>query len=222
MIFKTPCDLMVVDLETNGRDVPDIRITEIGAVSLEKDTLRELQHFSIYVGRSENDPPLSEKSIEITGITNDTLRGWKPFSFAGKLFSEWAYRMGDRFIPTAWGTHFDIPTLRWEYARNGMKFGLPGKSFCIKSAMYNFSWSRGVPIYRCSVQTALRILGLEFEGKEHSALDDARNEARILRVIAGIEKPGPKCMLSHGDLTNTKGGIPISDLGELDEKSPYD
>lgn len=219
--MKTGADLLVVDLETNGRDVPEIRITQIGALRLEKDTLRELASFSMYVGMGAGDPALSDKSKLITGITEETLKGHPTFRDAGARFSQWAYSHGPDFIPCAWGSHFDIPTLRWEYARCGMKFGLTGKSFCIKSAMYDFCWQRDVGIYRCSVNTALKVLGFEFDGKPHDALDDVRNEARILKVISGIEEPGPNCMIKRGHFLKTSGGVSL-DLGDEDRKSPYD
>lgn len=211
--LKMRADICLIDLETNGVDYPEIKITEIGAVLLEATTLREKASFKMYVdGR-----PLSPRSIEITGITEKTLEGTKGFGVAGQVFSDWAYRMGPDFIPASWGTHFDIPVLRWEYARNKMKFGLPGKSFCVKSAFYTFCWVRGVPIYRCSVNTALKILGLEFDGKAHDALDDARNEARILRTMMGIDPPGPRAQIKVGRFVKTEGNVPSSELGPEDE-----
>lgn len=216
--LKMRADICLIDLETNGEDYPDVRITQIGAVFLEATTLKEKAHFNMYVdGR-----PLSPKSIEITGITEAMLEGKPKFHEVGKPFSGWAYGVGQDFIPSSWGTHFDIPVLRWEYAMNKMKFGLPGKSFCVKSMFSAFCWMREVPIYRCSVNTALKILGLEFEGKPHDALDDARNEARILRVALGVEPPGPKAQIKFGRILKSEGAVPFAGLGPDDEKSPYD
>jgi DNA polymerase III epsilon subunit-like protein len=184
--MKLPCDLIVFDLETNGEDIPDQRITQIGAVRLEPENMKETSSFSAHAdGR-----PLSRKSIEITGITEEMCSMQPQFVVVGRRFDKWVEDGGYLYMLAAWGTYYDIPGLRHEYRRAGLKYPFMGKALCIKSTTFDFFWNLDVPVSRCSVDKALTMLGLEFDGKAHDGLDDARNTARIYRVISGKEPPG--------------------------------
>lgn len=218
MTLKMPCDLVLYDLETNAKDYPDVEITQIGAQRLKADTLEVVDSFNSYVKVKE----LTERSIEITGITYETLKDAQPFEVVGKEFVRWANQPSTQFIPAAWGTHFDIPVFRWLSLKHFGKMLLPGKSFCVKTTMYNFFWLRGVPVYRCSVETAMKILGREFDGKAHDALDDVKNEAFCLRTALGVEKSLPQAQVKFGNWTKTLGNVPIGPLGIDDQESPYD
>lgn len=216
--MKMSSNICLVDLETNGEDFPEVKITQIGAVMLERGSLREIGHINLFAdGR-----PLSPKSIQITGITAEHCAAQQPFQVVGPEFAAWVNGWGDRYIMSSWGTHFDIPVLRWEYARWKIKFPLMGKSFCVKTACYKFFWERGIDIYRCGVETALRVLGMKFEGKPHNAMDDTRNEARILRTVMGIVPPEPTAQVKFGKWIKTRGDVPFEGFMADDQKSPYD
>jgi len=210
--LKTSLDIIVLDLEANTLDIPDVRITEIGAVRLAQSTLKEVSSFSTLVdGR-----PLPPKATGITGITDEMLAGQPAFLEAGRRFAEWVWQSGKNYLMASWGTHYDIPVLRYEYRRTTGKYPLLGKALCLKSVAYSFFWTRGVGIRRMGVETALRCLGLEFEGKPHRALDDARNEARILRAVLGVEPPAPKAQIKFGRIVDAKGA-PMSEDPEEDD-----
>jgi inhibitor of KinA sporulation pathway (predicted exonuclease) len=181
--MKMPYDLILVDLESNAKSGPDLRITEIGAARLERTTLREIDSFSQLVdGR-----PLTPRSIEITGITEEMLEGQPTFHVAHKIFSQWCARQPAKFVLSAWGTHFDMSALRQEYHRIQEGFPFPGKCFDVKTAALGFFWQCGISIGSMGVKKALTLLGLAFEGNPHRGLDDVRNEARILRAVMGID-----------------------------------
>jgi DNA polymerase III epsilon subunit-like protein len=185
--MKLPCDLIVFDLETNGEDIPEQRITQIGAVRLEPENLNEVSSFSAHAdGR-----PLHPRSIEITGITEEFCAKQPLFPVIGAMYDKWVWGGGYLYMMAAWGTYFDISGLRHEYRRAGMKYPFMGKALCIKSTLFDFFWNLDVPISKCSVEKALAMLGLTFDGKQHDGLADARNTARIYRVISGKEPPGP-------------------------------
>jgi DNA polymerase III epsilon subunit-like protein len=207
MDLNMPGDLVVVDVETNGADYPDTRITQIGAVRLEANSLKEIGFFKSYV----RGLPLLPISIKITGITEEIAQNAPDFLTAGKDFAHWCGKAYQKrpYMLAAWGSHFDYPVLRWEYLRTTGKFPLEGKITCIKSRAQNYLWARDIPTWRTSVVTVLDQLDLPiFEGHEHDALDDARNEARILRVLMGLEPPGPAAFTRP--------------LGPDDQISPYD
>ena len=218
-MLKMASNICVVDLETNGEDYPDTRITQIGAVMLKRQTLEEIGRYNKYVdGR-----PLSQKSIMITGITDEICAGALTFATIGLDFADWANSYGDRYMLATWGTHFDVPALRLEYHRMGIHFPIQGKPLCIKSLTYGFFWVRGVDIFRCGVQTALKVLGMTFEGKPHDAFDDAVNEARILRTVLGAEKPTSMAQVKFGQFVKVKGNVPFQGFEAAAEPpSPYE
>lgn len=214
--MKTPYDIVLLDLETNGLppEGGEVRIVEIGAVRLEASTLRELESFSMLVdGR-----PMTPKATSVTTITDAMLEGRQKFEAAGRVFSDWVWRAGRPFILSSWGVHFDIPCLRSEYRRVGGKFPFPGKTFDAKTAAVHFFWLRGCAVKTCSVERALARLGLSFDGLAHRALDDARNEARILRVVSGLEPGGPTAQVRFGGAAPEKGAS-VADAPENEEET---
>jgi DNA polymerase-3 subunit alpha (Gram-positive type) len=178
---KLPYDLIVFDLETNGEDIPDVRITEIGAVRLSKD-LEVLDTYQQLVGGCT----ISQRIVELTGITDAMIEDEPEFTTVGRQFVEWV-KKSKNYLLSAWGAHYDISVLRSEYRRIEMSYPFLGRSLCAKSAAHWHFWMSGIKSKTCGIERALRRLGLEFDGSAHRALDDARNAVRVLRKIAGKE-----------------------------------
>lgn len=182
--MKLPYDLIVYDLETNGADMPDTRITEIGAVRVSQD-FRIGNSFSQLVdGR-----PLTAKSIEVTGITAETLDGKPPFAEAAKMFEAWCLQ-SKRYLLCAWGTHYDIPVLRMEYRRAGLEYPHRGQGLCIKSLAVFDQWMAGRPAKLASgLGGMMRRYKLAFVGQRHRATDDARATAEVLlEIVKGYDR----------------------------------
>lgn len=179
--MRLPFDLIVLDLETAG--APQNRIVEIGAVRLDRE-LNPVERFSALVdGR-----PIDEQTRAIHGITNEMLQGMPKFAEMHQAFDEWCQR-SDPYLLAAFGAYFDIPTLRDEYERFGRKYPHPGHALDIKAIVWWELLKRGNPCRRLDVDRAMELLGIKPEGTRHRGPDDAWNEARLLRAVAGKEKP---------------------------------
>lgn len=216
--MKMLYDLVVLDLEANGKNVnldPDFRITEVGAVILEHETLeyKKTSFSQLVDGR-----PLEQISIDITHITPEMLEGQPHWDVVGKQFYEWVKDNTKEHMICAWGTHFDVCALRREYGRISWKYPLLGRSLCMKSIAFQFCWQRGMGVRNCGVQSTLKRLGYEFEGNPHRAKDDAWNTARIYRIMSGIEPTGPKAQAKAGRMLGANGKVLVDTVNDPDYK----
>ena len=175
--MRFPFDMIVMDLETSG--TLENRVVEIGAIRLTPD-LDMADRFTCLVdGR-----PVTEEVIKIHHITNEMLVGQPRFAEAHGRFEEFCGK-SERYLLSAFGAYFDMPVLRAEYSRLGMKFPHRGEAIDIKAIAWWELCKRGMPCQGLKLDRALELFGLEFEGIRHRALPDAWNESRLLRKIAG-------------------------------------
>jgi DNA polymerase III epsilon subunit-like protein len=180
-----PWDLISVDLETAGD--PGHRIVEIGAVRIDRDYRITDRWSSLVDGR-----PLDDKVVKIHGITADMLAGKPTFAEVHSAFDEWCQK-SDYYVLAPWGAYFDIPVLRAEYRRCGVKYPHRGEAFDLKTIVWQDLIKRGFPAKSCKVERALQLMGLQFEGTPHRAPDDAYNEARAyLAALRILPTSAPK------------------------------
>ena len=180
--MKLPFDLIVLDLETSSD--PDHRITEIGAVRLDR-SLAIIDAFEHLVdGR-----PVTDEIVAITGITNEMLEGQPKFDVVSKRFESWTRKLHDceRICLAVWGAYYDIPVLRREYQRLGQPFPFPGHALDIKSVAWWKMWRDKAIADKATVAMACQHFGVKIEGNEHRALVDARAEAMILQKVMSCE-----------------------------------
>jgi len=179
--MRLPFETIVLDVETNGSQ--EHRIVELGAVRLDRD-LREADSWSSLIdGR-----PMVLEAIQVNNITDEMLKGKPAFAEVHGQFDDWCAK-SDLYVLSAFGAYFDMPVLRAEYSRLGRKFPHPGHALDVKSILWWEFLKRGLPCKRLTVDHALELLGMPFEGTRHRALDDARNEARMLQKIHGRTPP---------------------------------
>lgn len=172
--LRLPWSLIVTDLETTGK--PDNRVIEIGAIRITED-LELAESFELLVdGR-----PVSNGARAVHGIQDAELEGQLPFSKAFRIFEHWCSQW--EYILGSW-SDFDQVTLRDEYKRNGLAYGHPGHMLDVKSVAWHDALRRGLYPRKFTVDRALSIYGIPFEGKQHRALPDARMEAMLYRFVA--------------------------------------
>ena len=180
---------IVVDLEMNNvakgseaRQICSMETIEIGAVMLDDD-LKEISSFRSYV-KPEYNTEITAKITRLTGITYEMVTDAPLFGDALRAFTEWCGSSGDEVTIYAW---------------SGSDFGQVKKEIQLKK--YNVSeteqellqkpWSdfqREFDTYlgferHLSLKVALEMAGVDFTGKEHDALDDARNTAELLHIF---------------------------------------
>lgn len=188
-----PSSIVVVDLEATCWEGDedrraDMETIEIGAVKLDGDltTANESQvhaklmaadEFQVYI-KPVVEPTLSDFCTELTGITQEQVDAGVTFTEAFGLFAEWA---GDRPTLASWG-HFDITQLDKDCRKHGIAtphWVSPVEHINLKARFEDYIG------FQCKyISDGIAALELEFEGRSHSGLDDARNAARILAYLA--------------------------------------
>ncbi|KAM6078404.1 ERI1 exoribonuclease 2 isoform 2-T2 [Theristicus caerulescens] len=208
--------LIVVDFEATcwrqaGRRRPEIRETE--------------SEFHTYVQPQEH-PILSEFCTELTGITQDRVDEGVPLNICLSQFLKWIQKIKKEKkiifssdIPShstseakpctfvTW-TDWDLGVcLQYECKRKQLQKPDILNSWIDLKATYRAFYNRKPK----GLNGALQDLGIAFEGREHSGLDDSRNTARlawrlicdgcVLKVTKSLDKAQPKNNLISRTLT---------------------
>ena len=171
--------ILLIDLECTCNDEPslpneEMEIIEIGAivVLLNADSFRLLDERQIYV-RPQWHAVLSRFCVELTGIQQQQVDQAPPLNEAIQVLEGW---MADYDIKTwgSWGKfdqrHFSSET-RLKELQNPLE---PLQHINMKQL---FARKRG---HRVGLARAVQLSGLEFLGRHHSGVDDARNIAQLL------------------------------------------
>ena len=180
---------IVVDLEMNGvhrkseaRKICRQETIEIGAVMLD-DNLQEISSFRTYV-RPEYNDGIEKKITRLTGITDEMVGNAPRFREALRMFTNWCLGTGDEVKLYAW-SNTDYNQIRKEIAL---------KDYAVsdaEEALLTQEWSdfqKEFDVHlgfekQVSLKTALDMAGIDFSGREHDALDDARNTAELLQIF---------------------------------------
>lgn len=212
---------IVVDLEMNNirqkseaRTICTSETIEIGAIMLD-DNLQEISSFRTYVKPEYNDS-IVPKISKLTGITNDMVANAPKFNEAFRMFTNWCLGTDDEIAIYAW-SESDFNQIKNEMLLK--KYAASAEENVVIENEWNdfqqeFDSRLGFE-RQVSLKLALEMAGIDFSGREHDALDDARNTAELLQVfkdkelfnktlskIEEVMKPKP-FGFSLGNLINT-------------------
>lgn len=184
---------IVVDLEMNNirqkseaRRICTNETIEIGAVMLD-DNLREIASFRTYVKPEYNDG-IVRKISRLTGITDEMVEHAPLFNDAFRMFTNWCLGTGDDVTIYAWSDN--------DYKQISKEITLKGYQMTeAEQTLLSEPWSDFQEEFdahlgfekKLSLKVALDMAGIVFEGREHDALDDARNTAELLQVFMDKE-----------------------------------
>lgn len=184
---------IVVDLEMNNirrrseaRKICTNEIIEIGASMLDEN-LWEIGKFQIYVKPEYNDV-IVPKISKLTGITNEMVANAPTFSVAFKQFTDWCLNIKDDVIIYAWSNtdHSqvmkEIQLKQYKLSEEEHKLMEHGWTDFQNEFDIHLGFERQI-----SLKLALDMAGIDFNGRQHDALDDARNTAKLLRVFKDEE-----------------------------------
>lgn len=184
---------LVLDFEAtcNTVNAPDYphEIIEFPAVLVSSISKTVVDTFQSYV-RPEINPTLSNFCVELTGITQATVDAADTFPVVLKKFEEWMSQHGLR-PPHKCIIVTDGP---WDMAQffhgqcmvAGVEYPSWAKRWLnIRKAFRNY-YKRKM---HYNLKGMLETLGMEFDGRPHCGLDDARNIARILLVLMEEHSP---------------------------------
>ena len=181
---------IVVDLEMNKiqyksevRAICAMETIEIGAVMLD-DNLQEVSSFRTYVKPEYNDC-IMPKISKLTGITDAMVMNAPKFKEALKMFTNWCMGTGDDITIYAWSDS-DYNQIRKEielknYVLSDAEGQIMGNEWTDFQQRFDshLGFERQV-----SLKMALEMAGIDFSGREHDALDDARNTAELLQIFS--------------------------------------
>lgn len=149
-------------------------VIEFGAVKLGED-LREIDSFRVLVKPVYGEIP--PRYARLTGVTNDMVADAAVFETALKDFAAWC---DDAETVYAWSGS-DLDQLRGEVKMKGIDF--PLDQLAGKWADFQKIFTRAVGLKReLSLEQAVNIADINFEGHQHDALWDARNTAELYRI----------------------------------------
>ena len=177
-----PKDLIVIDIETTGIDPINYSICQIGVAIVDRETLNILKTYESLVKPLEDNryPP----AMAIHGITEEQLNQAPQLE---QVLSEIESLIKDpeRHMLASWGVYFDVVFLNRQYEKIKKLYPFYHHSFDIKAVV---SWElckRGLKLRQWRLEDMYKKLGLQFEGKRHSALADTLGAIRLLQYVSG-------------------------------------
>ena len=181
--------IIVVDLEMNNiRQKSDARrictneTIEIGAVMLD-DNLQEISSFRTYVKPEYNDG-IVPKISRLTGITDAMVVNAPKFKEALRMFTNWCLGTGDEVTIYAWSDS-DFNQIRKEIVLKEYEISEDERNL-LETEWTDFQQEFDGHLgfeRQVSLRMALDMAGIDFSGREHDALDDARNTAELLQIF---------------------------------------
>ncbi len=181
-ILKRP-RLIVFDLETTGLSSINDKFWQIAFIIFEMDN--DFSMKEVYRNNIKVDPEcqISAKASEVTGVTNDMLKGLPTES---EVFDEIFMTFGDDIV-SGWNIdNFDVKFMKEFYARNGQEFN-PVSIDGIKIARELIP-KENVAGYK--LIDIANYYGFEFNA--HDALADVEATAKILSFLFKEAREVPK------------------------------
>lgn len=209
---------IVVDLEMNtirkkdeARRNCNMETIEIGAVMLD-DNLQEISSFRTYV-KPEYCDGIAKNISRLTGITDDMVVNAPKFNEALRMFTNWCLGAGDDVTVYAWSEsdygQISKEMVLKEYDMAGQEANLLGNAW--SDFQQEFDSHLGFE-RQLSLKMALDMAGIDFSGREHDALDDARNTAELLQIFRDEELFDKTLRKIQEAMQPTEIGTSIGDL----------
>lgn len=184
---------VVIDLEMNGiakeyRNIGlacDREVIEIGAVVLDE-TYQEIGSFKTLVKPRYNDV-IEKRITKLTGISTEMVLESPNFEVALREFFQWCQELSDEIQLYQW-SESDLAQILKEIEMK--RIVLNKKEQMILEGWSDFQREYGEKLNlenSVSLRNAVMYAGIEFEGKEHDALHDARNTATLLKIVRNPE-----------------------------------
>lgn len=192
---------IVFDIERNFRpyksDDPS-EIVDIGAVKIEASTMKVIGEFSELVKPGAR---LTRHTTKLTGITKEDLIGVEKFP---QIIEKFIQFIGEDSLFVSWGRE-DYRFLSHDCTLHGVECPCMEKERKFDLQKFVFQAYEELFEHTPSLQFAVEQLGLTWEGKQHRALADAENTAKILLKVYS-ERDIHKRYKRHGELELVENG----------------
>jgi len=185
------CDyFLIVDLEATCCDDhsfprQEMEIIEIGAVLVERISLRAIDEFQTFV-QPQRHPQLTGFCSALTSIKDAQLSSAPTFPEAVALLTQWLQPYHN-YLFCSWG-EFDKYQIMQDCAFHQLPYPMPASHLNIKK---RFSDQQGID-KKVSMARALTLAGLPLLGTHHRGIDDARNMVQLMPYIVGNRRLPPR------------------------------
>lgn len=180
---------IVVDLEMNEisrkyheeKAVSKMEIIEIGAVLLDEN-YTEIGYFKTLIKPQFNEriKPLYEN---LTGITTEMVQNAPVFEDGLRMFLSWCRSVNDSIQLYQWSDS-DLLQITKEMELKKVDLSAEEQSLLVEWNDFQKEYGNKLMLDRqISLKNAIMYAGLDFVGKEHDALCDARNTGMLLRIL---------------------------------------
>ena len=180
-------DIIVYDIECTcwddkeGRSREDRELIEIGAVRLDEQTFDIVDTFDIFA-KPVRFPILSEYCTNLTTIVQTDVQDAYEFAKVLAEFTKW-YKKGDSTIFISWGW-FDKNHIIAEASRK--KYWGDVIQDLQRDSVYINLKEQFSSHFQCKgmgMEKALRKVNLPLDGTHHRGVDDAKNIAKIAKIL---------------------------------------
>ncbi|MDD0974691.1 exonuclease domain-containing protein [Pseudomonas fontis] len=176
---------LVIDLEATTDDggwpITDMEIIEIGASLVNRDG-REVDHFQRFV-RPRRRPQLTPFCRELTHISQGNIDAAASFTEVWAQFERWLGHHQARLEGwVSWGD-YDRKQLLQEWQQHQVDSLLANVAHINLKQRFAKARQLQRPL---GLNSALQLAGLQFNGQQHRALEDARNTARLLPLTLPV------------------------------------
>lgn len=170
---------VIVDLEATCWDQEvdrsKMEIIEIGALILHDFEENTFDEFSRFI-KPIVEPQLSEFCKRLTTITQEQVNNAEKFPTVFSEFLSWVGN--DPFTLCSWGG-YDLNQFKKDCASHKINFPQTFE----RHINLKKEFSRVMNVPPCGMSKALRIVKLQLEGTHHRGIDDARNIAKLAKII---------------------------------------
>lgn len=176
--------ILVIDLELTCWEKCQEKgvreIIQVGIVNLDPMTLEETHSQSYYV-KPQHNTELSEYCKNLTGLTNNNIfkEGNHLEDVINTLSNKWGF---SNKVLIFWGDdHLDFKRdcdrlkIENKTSKNVINFGLQYSLF--------YSFKKQESLRNIGLVNAMREEGMDFEGRQHDGLVDAKNTARLYKTF---------------------------------------
>lgn len=173
---------LVIDLEATteegGWPLEQMEIIEIGA-SLVNRLGHEVDHFQRFV-RPQRRPLLTGFCRQLTHISQEQIDSAAPLPMVWAQFERWLGHHHPQLV--GWGSwgDYDRKQLEQEWLRHNLSSLISQVPHL--NLKQRFAEARQLQ-RAVGLKSALQLAGLQFNGQQHRALEDARNTARLLPLL---------------------------------------
>lgn len=161
-------------------------VIQIGAVALDDD-YTEIGCFKTLV-RPQYNEQITRKIEKLTGITTDMVREAPMFEEAIHQFLDWCRSLNDRIQIHQW-SESDINQIDREMCLKEIVLPRCDQMFLQEWKNFQHEFGRKLGLTdQLSLKNAVMYAGVDIVGRYHDALFDARNTAKLFRIVRDPEE----------------------------------